>query len=147
MFTENIGAIALTENQRLNWVKTGIWDRISYINGEVIGVSETQPQQSDIDLLISVVGALPDTVPQSVAENGFSSAKFKSALWLRFAQGQFSFSMRNEQANLSDLSNARNFAGMKSYLAMLQAQGVATSQDVANVKAAVLEQGVNLENY
>jgi len=64
MITTNIGKIALTEKQVRNWIPSGVWKRFSYIEGEVIGVSEKAPQQSDIDSLIANLSALPDQEPQ-----------------------------------------------------------------------------------
>lgn len=64
MISTNIGQFSLTDKQVRNFIPSGIWKRFSYINGEVIGVSDVQPIQTDIDFLISLLAALPDQEPQ-----------------------------------------------------------------------------------
>lgn len=60
----NLGKIALTENQILNWKPSGIWEMFSYINGEVIAVSKIEPTQEQIISLKSELQALPDMEPK-----------------------------------------------------------------------------------
>jgi hypothetical protein len=62
----------LTENQIQNWTPFGIWKRFSYINGEVIGISETKPDAADILLFKQKLSELADTIPAEVVVSKFN---------------------------------------------------------------------------
>ena len=139
----NIGQVSLTDNQILNYVPQGIWKRFSYIGGEVIGVSDIQPQQSDIDSLKEQLAALPDTIPQIVYINGFNVSLFQSDLF-SILPSLSNFNLRLEFGALNTFATNKDFSGMSQYLGMLQNAGVATSDDVTAVKDLVNKQGVIL---
>ncbi len=143
----------LTENQidNLMELKPAPFIAMTYNRntGQVLATSLTQPSGPDITSLQNAIDALPDTPNANVTASRFSAEILRKSLWTRFMLGQFSFGMRNEQANLCGFAEIvpRNFVGMKQYLAALQSNNVATQTDVDNVKAAILEQGINLDNF
>ncbi len=143
----------LTENQidNLMELKPDPFIAMTYNRGtgEVIATSLTQPSGQAVSDLQDSIDALPDTPNAKVTASRFSAEVLRKSLWTRFMQGQFSFGMRNEQANLCGFAEIvpRNFIGMKQYLGALQSNNVATQTDVDNVKAAILEQGINLDDF
>lgn len=75
----------------------------------------------------------------------FDPDLFESALWIKFAMGEFQFSMRNEASNLKELTRRKNFLGLKQYIGLLVSNGVANQGDVDGVKDCLLQQGINLD--
>ena len=147
MITTNIGAISLTNNQILNYVPEGIWERFSYIGGEVIGVTETQPTQADIDALKAQLAALPDITPQSVYISQFSFNTFWGQVFATL-QPQAYYALAQFARSIELLWNYPNLPGITPFLQGLVGQTYNSytilQADADAVIAAFTAQGVVL---
>jgi hypothetical protein len=140
----DIGAIALTDNQRSNWkgLITGIWTWLGYQEGHVTAQSENMPQPSDITALQTALAALPDT-PQP---KPFSVIQFQTDLATAAISGQFT-GMADpviEFAPLNTYAVNNDFIGMSQYLQWRLALGKVIQADIDVLKALLLTQGVVL---
>lgn len=127
----NIGNVALTNNQILNWTPLGIWKRFSYINGEVLGVSDTEPQQGDIDTLKTQLASLPDVPPPPP----FDLIAFQGYLSDAAVKNQFSMDDPiPEFAPINTYATNLDWAGLKNYLLWRMSKGkiVQSDFDVVN---------------
>jgi hypothetical protein len=143
MISTNIGAVTLTENQLLNYSPEGVWERFSYVGGEVIGVSETAPEQSDIDALKAQLALLPDTIPQRVYRNNFNLVSFQTDL-ANLLPTLSDINLRWEFAALNTYATNKDFEGMAGYMDMLVNGGVAVQADDDAVIALLIKQGIVL---
>ena len=146
-----IGAVTLTENQRMQWSvlnsngQTGIWIRFTYIDGVVTGISATNPQQSDIDSLVTQINSLPDT-PVGV----FDPIQFQQDLLTAYVDNQFSnIGLDSKFAALNTCAINGDFEGMAQYLNFLLSKSVITQSDF-NIVNNILKSyncGIDLTTY
>ena len=129
-FYTNIGQFSLTPNQISNWAPIGIWIRISYYpdgstlnipNNTVIGVSNVESQQSDIDLLTSQLMGLPDTIPQSYYIANFNFNTFWDYVYYNFS-AQAAYALAGYEVVIQSMWYYPNISGIRPFIQGLVGQ-------------------------
>ena len=145
MISTNIGAVTLTDNQIKNWVPQGVWERFSFIGGEVIGVSETEPTQNDIDSFKVQLASLPDTEVHDWVKE-FSVEVFQSGLF-SILGSLSNINLRLEFGALNTFATNKDFTGIKQYLGFLITNSIATTGDYDAVNEVTKYQHIDLEDF
>lgn len=141
----SLGQVALTENQILNWKPLGVWKRFSYISGEVLGVSDIEPSQSDIAELRADLVALPDVPPfppfDLIAFQGLlSDAAVKNKFFMDDPIPEF--------APINTYAMNGDFAGLKGYLNWRIGKGKITQEDFSVINETLKDNwGIDLNNF
>lgn len=144
MISTNIGAISLTNNQILNWSPSGIWVRFSYIGGEVIALSETQPSQNQINALIAELGALPDTVPQRILIEQFNFKTLWGTIWASALSQTGLVNLPGYQTTIQDMWYYPNRSAIYPYMQALIQAGKGTQGDLVIIIQAFADQGIDI---
>lgn len=140
------GQVTLTNNQILNYSPSGIWKRFSYVNGEVLGVSDAQPSQGDIDGLVSQLEALPDVTPESVYISNFSFKTLWGTVWAGSVSQVGSVELPPYFPTIEAFWNYPNRSAIYPYMQALVAAGKGTSGDLALIVAAFNDQHIDIVN-
>jgi hypothetical protein len=143
----NLGKLELTQTQIENsalGVKPDPFKGFSFSSAGVIGVSDVSPTDQQILDAVSWLVNQPTEKSQDLAKDQFDVLIFQSGL-LGLLPVISNIGLRLEFGALNTFAQNKDFDGISQYLGFLEANGIATSEDVAYVKAVVAEQGVILQ--
>jgi hypothetical protein len=139
----DLGAIALTNNQILNWapLKTGIWTWLGYIEGHVMAHASQDPTPEEISAMQAALAALPNVPPIPA----FNLVDFQSLCFQAFGQGKFSTPvLRLDFPNLNIFATNLDWPGMKQYIQALIVGGAAIQADYDEFNLILSTWGIDL---